>query len=130
VDAASWPLVREFGRKRFFDRTRAASLLFANELEANMLGAGVGEDAALRLREQYSSVCVKLGSGGAALSTGKARTKRIRPSRLSTGDPTGAGDAFDGVFLAAIALGASMDEALERACEAGSRVADTFEVWP
>lgn len=130
VDAASWPLIRDFGAHRFFALTRAASFLFANELEANMLGAGGGEDAALTLRERYASVCVKLGSGGAALSTGQTETRRVRPSHLSNGDPTGAGDAFDGVFLAAVVLGADMAEALERACAAGTRVADGHEVWP
>src|SRR4029453_6956539 len=36
-------------------------------------------------------------------------------------DPTGAGDAFDGVFLAALATGASPGEALRGACAPGAR---------
>ncbi len=45
-------------------------------------------------------------------------------------DPTGAGDAFDGVFLAAAARGASPAEALRRASAAGARVVQSLETWP
>jgi sugar/nucleoside kinase (ribokinase family) len=45
-------------------------------------------------------------------------------------DPTGAGDAFDGVFLAALATGASPGEALRAACAAGARVAAGPDLWP
>jgi sugar/nucleoside kinase (ribokinase family) len=45
-------------------------------------------------------------------------------------DPTGAGDAFDGVLLASLALGVPAEEALARACHAGALVAATRAVWP
>jgi 2-dehydro-3-deoxygluconokinase len=45
-------------------------------------------------------------------------------------DPTGAGDAFDGVFLAALATGASPGDALRAACAAGARVAAGPDLWP
>jgi sugar/nucleoside kinase (ribokinase family) len=130
VDAASWPLVRDFGPDRFFELTRSASLVFANELESQMLGGGEAEVAARRLVDHFPMACVKLGSRGAAFASRDGLTHRVRPSRVSEGDPTGAGDAFDGAFLAAMASGEDIEQALERACVAGARAADTMELWP
>jgi len=45
-------------------------------------------------------------------------------------DPTGAGDAFDGVFLATLAAGGAPGEALRRACEAGAQCAAQQARWP
>jgi sugar/nucleoside kinase (ribokinase family) len=45
-------------------------------------------------------------------------------------DPTGAGDAFDGVLLGSLARGIEPEEALDLACRAGARVAASASVWP
>ena len=45
-------------------------------------------------------------------------------------DPTGAGDAFDGVLLASLARGIDPEESLRRACGAGAEVAASASVWP
>ena len=45
-------------------------------------------------------------------------------------DPTGAGDAFDGVLLANLAAGRSPGDALHAACRAGASVAASYETWP
>jgi sugar/nucleoside kinase (ribokinase family) len=45
-------------------------------------------------------------------------------------DPTGAGDAFDGVLLANLAAGRSPGDALQAACRAGAVVAASEETWP
>ena len=45
-------------------------------------------------------------------------------------DPTGAGDAFDGVLLAAFARGAEPEKVLQRACHAGALVAASAQTWP
>ena len=45
-------------------------------------------------------------------------------------DPTGAGDAFDGVLLASLARGSAPGEALAAACHAGALVAASGRVWP
>ncbi|MGZ8628729.1 MAG: carbohydrate kinase family protein, partial [Actinomycetota bacterium] len=37
VDAASWPMVRDFGVERFFDVTRPANTILVNEREAEVL---------------------------------------------------------------------------------------------
>ena len=45
-------------------------------------------------------------------------------------DPTGAGDAFNGVLLASLVAGRSPGDAIAAACRAGARVAASFETWP
>ena len=45
-------------------------------------------------------------------------------------DPTGAGDAFDGVLLAMLVRGAAPEDALARACHAGALVAASEQAWP
>ncbi|HEU4529322.1 MAG TPA: PfkB family carbohydrate kinase, partial [Actinomycetota bacterium] len=50
--------------------------------------------------------------------------------RVREVDPTGAGDAFDGVFLASLARGASPAEALRRACRAGALQVSSLRSWP
>ena len=45
-------------------------------------------------------------------------------------DATGAGDAFDGVLLAALARGEQPEAALARACHAGALAASSADTWP
>jgi sugar/nucleoside kinase (ribokinase family) len=120
VDAASWPLIEAFGALPFFEATSRATLLLANELEARVLQPVLG---------RYPATCVKLGPRGAELATSEG-VVRAQGSERSDGDPTGAGDAFDGVLLAGLARGHDPAQALRRACDAGSRAAGSFEVWP
>jgi sugar/nucleoside kinase (ribokinase family) len=129
VDAASWPLLREFGTTRFFAATESASVLLVNELEAEVLCGRRGEDAAEALAQRYQVVCVKRGPRGAAMSW-EGLLIRYEGEPVVEADPTGAGDAFDGVFLAALATGASPGEALRVACAAGARVAAGPDLWP
>ena len=129
VDAASWPLVREMGAQRFLSATERATLLLANEDEARALVDGTPEDAARDLVKGFAWVVVKLGARG-ALSARDATVTRVSPPVVSESDATGAGDAFDGVLLARLALGDPHDEALGKAAEAGARVASSFEPWP
>ena len=49
---------------------------------------------------------------------------------ISEVDATGAGDAFDGVLLAALARGSGPEAALRRACHAGALVAASADTWP
>jgi sugar/nucleoside kinase (ribokinase family) len=129
VDAASWPLLREFGTTRFFAATESASVLLLNELEAEVLCGRRGEDAAETLAQRYQVVCVKRGPRGAAMSW-EGLLIRYEGEPVVEADPTGAGDAFDGVFLAALARGSSPGEALRVACAAGARVAAGPDLWP
>lgn len=129
VEAASWPVVAAFGADAFFDATRGAALLLANEAEAAEL-AGVDAGLALEvLAERYPRVALKRGPRGASLAWDGERFDAPAPSVRAV-DPTGAGDAFDGVLLAGLARGASPQEALEAACAAGARCAASSESWP
>lgn len=129
VDAASWPLLKDFGTQRFFEATDAATVLLANEREAEVLCGHRGEDAAEALAQRYPVVCVKLGERGAAMSW-QGLLIRYDAEPVKEVDPTGAGDAFDGVLLARLATGASAGDALRAACAAGARVAASAKLWP
>lgn len=129
VDPASWPLVEAFGVERFLAETAPANVVLANRLEARSL---TGEDAlaaARALSKRFAIAVVKLGAEGAVLCVDdevlEAPGERVREV-----DPTGAGDAFDGVFLASLARGSSPAEALRRACRAGALQVSSLRSWP
>ena len=129
VETASWPLVEAFGADRFFEVTQKATVLLANEREAEVLTGSTGEAAAKLLGDRFPIACVKLGDRGAvAVVDGALHRAPAEP--VEERDPTGAGDAFDGVFLAAVARGAAVDDALGRACHAGALAASSFQAWP
>jgi sugar/nucleoside kinase (ribokinase family) len=129
VDAASWPLIEAYGRDRFFDATRPATLLFANGREAHALTGRDPEGAARELARTFETVCVKVGPRGAFLAS---RTRLVHaPAPLVPEiDPTGAGDAFDGAFLSALTAGASPEASLRAGCLAGSMAAASRDLWP
>ena len=129
VEAASWPLVEAFGVDRFLDVTATASAVFANELEARVLTGVVGPAAAVALGERYRVAAVKMDRRGAALCVdGELVAAAAEP--VDEVDPTGAGDAFDGVLLALLARGTPPEVALTQACLAGASVASSTDVWP
>jgi ribokinase len=129
VDAASWPLVEGFGRDRFFRSTARANALMANELEAEALCGLRGADAALALGRRYRIAAVKQGDRGATLVV-DGRVIRREGETVEEVDPTGAGDAFDGVLLLGLARGDEPEDALDRACRAGAEVAASAGTWP
>jgi len=129
VDAASWPLLRDFGVDRFFEAVEPANILFANEREAEILSGRRGEAAADALAQRFPVVCVKLGADGAVMSW-EGLVISFAGESVQEKDPTGAGDAFDGVLLARLAAGRSPGDALHAACRAGARVAASYETWP
>jgi sugar/nucleoside kinase (ribokinase family) len=129
VDGASWPLLRDFGVGRFFEATARANALFVNEREAEILTGRRGDSASDVLAERYPVVCVKLGEAGAVMSW-EGLTIRLEGTAVEELDPTGAGDAFDGVLLAQLAAGRSPGDALQAACRAGAQVAASYETWP
>jgi ribokinase len=129
IDAASWPLVESFGVDRFFRETGDVTAILANELEARTLTGLEGVDAAKALGERYRVSAVKRGAAGAALCVDGTVLEAAGEPVLEV-DPTGAGDAFDGVLLAALARGAEPADALARACHAGALVAAGEGTWP
>jgi ribokinase len=129
VEAASWPLVEAFGPDRFFEETARAGVVLANEDEARALTGVEAADAACRLGERYRIAAVKLGPEGAALVV-DGRLVTAAPERADQVDPTGAGDAFDGVLLARLAAGEEPETALVAACRAGAEVVASPMTWP
>ena len=131
VEASSWPLVEAFGPGRFLSETTGAgaNVLFANEREAEVLVGLSGTAAARALGERYRVACVKLGEKGAAMSFDGSLVE-VAAEPVIEVDATGAGDAFDGVLLAALARGEQPEAALRRACHAGALVAASADTWP
>jgi len=129
VDTASWSLLEAYGPDRFLDAVAPADLLLANEREAEILSGARGEEAARRLGDRFASIVLKLGANGAVAVEGDA-AGRVDPVETSAVDATGAGDAFDGALMAALATGASLQEAAGRACLAGSEAVSHEGPWP
>ncbi len=129
VDAASWPLVRDVGADRFFDLAAGANVLFANDREAEALTGRRDGSALDALAARFPVVCLKLGAEGAVMSW-EGLEIRFSGTAVRERDPTGAGDAFDGVLLANLAAGRSPGDALHAACRAGAEVAGSLESWP
>jgi sugar/nucleoside kinase (ribokinase family) len=128
VDPASWPLVEDFGVERFLSETAPGNVVLANELEARTLTGEDGEAAARALSRRYGIAVVKLGAHGAVACLGDQVLEA--PAGYCRVDPTGAGDAFDGVFLGLLACGVPPGEALHRACRAGALQVSSVRSWP
>jgi len=129
VEAATWPLVEAVGEDRFHRLAEGATAILANEREARSL-TGLAPDAAAKaLGERYRLACVKQGADGAVMVLDGNEHRAVAEPILQ-GDPTGAGDAFDGMLLAMLARGSTPDEALTAACRAGALVAGSGSAWP
>jgi sugar/nucleoside kinase (ribokinase family) len=131
VESSSWPLIDAFGAERFLASTTelGADVVFANDREAASLTRFTAADAARRLGERYRVACVKLGEKGAAMSFDGSLVE-MDAEPVTEVDATGAGDAFDGVLLAALARGEQPEAALRRACHAGALAAASEDTWP
>lgn len=129
VEAASWPLVESVGPDGFDELASGATVVFANEQEAKVLTSKEPLSAARDLGERYRTACVKRGAAGAVMVL-DGRLYEAIPEAVEERDPTGAGDAFDGVLLSSLARGVEPEDALDRACRAGARVAASASVWP
>jgi sugar/nucleoside kinase (ribokinase family) len=130
VDAASWPMIDAYGADRFFEATAQANLLLANEREAAALFGGKASEGTLGPRLPYEHVYTKRGPDGATHAHGTSITSVTGTPVPEPVDPTGAGDAFDGVLLAALARGEDQRAALEEACSAGERAVMSHDTWP
>jgi sugar/nucleoside kinase (ribokinase family) len=129
VEAASWPLVEAVGRDGFDELTTGATVVLANEHEARSLTGLEPVAAARALGERHRAASVKRGAEGAVLVLDGEVYEAV-PEAVEERDPTGAGDAFDGVLLASLARGVEPGEALHLACRAGATVVSSASVWP
>lgn len=109
---------------------KALDILIVNEIELEMLAGILDIEAAGEatsheaLAEKAASVLghavvVTMGERGAVLVEG-GKTSRVPAIAIDAVDTTGAGDAFCGVFAAALDSGLPAQEALRHGCIAGS----------
>ena len=117
VDVGSASLVTAFGVDRFLKATSKVGVLLANAAEARALTGLDPEEAALALARHYDVVCVKLGSAGALAARGEG-VVHAAAQPIERIDTLGAGDAFAGGFLVALARGADLPRALRAGCDA------------
>ena len=129
VEAASWPLVEAVRADGFHELATGATVVLANEREAESLTGMQPVTAARALGERYRAACVKRGADGAVLVL-DGQVYEAASEAVQERDPTGAGDAFDGVLLASLARGIEPGDALREACRTGASVAASDSVWP
>jgi ribokinase len=105
---------------------RALDILVVNEIELDMLAKGLALDGdpPVALAKEVAdflgnTLAVTLGSRGALLVS-NGEMVRAPALRIEALDTTGAGDAFCGVFAAALDRGHTLEEALQRGSIAGS----------
>jgi ribokinase len=117
---------------------KAANPLIVNRVEAEQLVShlGVGRDAlaanddylalAAALKPFAKSVVITLGADGAVVADGDV-VKIVPPVEpLEVVDTTGTGDAFVGAVIAELVGGASLLEAVEIGCAAGSAAVSRY----
>ena len=95
-----------------------------NEEEMLQLGDDPLATAADALGQGCGTLCITLGSRGAAYFTGSPiRTARIPPDDTAPleGDPTGCGDVFGGAVAAGLVAGASLEDALRQGTRLAAR---------
>jgi sugar/nucleoside kinase (ribokinase family) len=95
-----------------------------NEEEMRQLGDDPLATAADALGQGCATLCITLGSRGAAYFTGRPiRTARIPPDDAAPtgGDPTGCGDVFGGAVAAGLVAGTSLEDALREATRLAGR---------
>jgi len=126
-DPASFQMIEQLGRDEFDTLTGDLSfdIVFPNRDEARVLsGSDDPATMALRLHEQYRGavVALKLDADGCiVVADGHLRYTPADPVARAV-DSTGAGDAFNGVFLASYLADGDLERAARRANRAGAWV--------
>ncbi|WP_069622594.1 carbohydrate kinase family protein, partial [Streptomyces niveus] len=121
VDPASAGFIANLGAKVFLAAADGVHVLLPNTDEARLLtGVPDAEKAAAELSRRFPLVVVTLGPDGALVAADGAVTARVPAARARAVDSTGAGDAFNGAFLAALLAGADPVTAAAAGCRAGA----------
>jgi sugar/nucleoside kinase (ribokinase family) len=100
--------------------TTGAKVVLATAEEARAVTGAEREDAARALGSRFELACVKLGEDGAIAVRGD-QVVRAAAEPVARRSPFGAGDAFGGALLVALARDESLERSLQLACEAGAR---------
>ncbi|MET8783033.1 sugar kinase [Streptomyces sp. NPDC004589] len=126
LDPASAGFLTESGVDTFLAFAEGLDVLLPSRDEARLLtGLPDPEDAAAKLSRQVPLVVAKQGAQGALVAAQGAVRARVPAVPVSPRDTTGAGDAFTGVFLAALLAGAEPEEAAAQGCRAGALAVTT-----
>lgn len=121
VDPASAGFLANLGADRFLAAADGVDVLLPNADEARLLtGVPDAEKAAAELSRRFPLVVVTLGRDGALVASDGAVTARVAPEPARAVDSTGAGDAFNGAFLATLLTGADPVTAAVAGCHAGA----------
>ncbi|QHY94927.1 putative sugar kinase YdjH [Streptomyces sp. S4.7] len=121
VDPASAGFMADLGADRFLAAAEGVDVLLPNADEARLLtGVPDAEKAAAELSRRFPLVVVTLGPDGALVASDGAVTARVPPEPARAVDSTGAGDAFNGAFLASLLTGADPPAAAAAGCRAGA----------
>jgi sugar/nucleoside kinase (ribokinase family) len=121
IDVASPPLA-VIARNSEIATAGRETVIFATAAEAHAMTGAKAEEAAYELASRFSVACVKLGEEG-ALAVSGGDLERRRGDRVTRRSPFGAGDAFAGALLVALAAGSPLGRALDLACGAGADAA-------
>jgi ribokinase len=132
ADAASAALQRFHGRWSAVDLASPklaglgpaadANVVLATADEARAVTGAEPDEAVRILASQFELAVVKLGEEGAIAVLGD-QVERATAAPVVRRSAFGAGDAFAGALLVALARGAPLEPALELACKAGARAA-------
>lgn len=95
----------------------AADLIFANQVEYELIQRMCGAPA--------KAIVVKKGEQGAVYRYGQQSVAASAPPARVV-DPTGAGDAFAGAYLARLSQGVDRSSALSDACRMGAAAVQSF----
>jgi sugar/nucleoside kinase (ribokinase family) len=112
VDPGSTGYIEDYGVERYRELLKHVDVCFPNLEEAELL----------RLEGQLPLLVITDGERGATAQLGDGEELRASGLTVDSVDPTGAGDAFCGAFLAEFAeLGAGLNDsaAIQRALDAG-----------
>ncbi|MFD8610718.1 carbohydrate kinase family protein [Streptomyces sp. NPDC059631] len=121
LDPASAGFLATLGAERFLALTEGVDVLLPSRAEARLLtGADDPADAAATLSRRFPLVVAKGGRDGALVARSGAVCARVPARPVVPLDTTGAGDAFTGAFLAALADGAGPETAAADGCRAGA----------
>ncbi|MFE5845742.1 carbohydrate kinase family protein [Streptomyces niveus] len=121
VDPASAGFIANLGAEVFLAAADGVHVLLPNTDEARLLtGVPDAEKAAAELSRRFPLVVVTLGADGALVAADGAVTARVPAACARAVDSTGAGDAFNGAFLAALLAGADPVTAAAAGCRVGA----------
>ncbi|MAY61170.1 MAG: 2-dehydro-3-deoxygluconokinase [Rhizobiales bacterium] len=114
----------DFLRQKTMKAAAAAAIVLPSfDDEKTIFGdADIDATATRYLKAGAGLTVVKNGGGDMLVSDGTSQNRIDGHQRVEPVDTTGAGDSFNGAFLAAIAQGAAVKEAVERAHAIATRV--------